>query len=54
MGTFGYSRCAQCNEEYVFQEGSRCARCLGVSLPTDDEDQEQEPSSDFLDSAEAA
>jgi len=56
MENFGYSRCAQCDEEYVFQDGSRCARCLGVDyVPIDDEDKtEQEPSSDYLDLLAAA
>jgi len=56
MENFGYSRCAQCNEEYVFQDGSRCARCLGVGyVPIDNEDNmEEEPSSNTLDLPAAA
>ena len=42
MDSFGYSRCEQCDEEYVFRDGSKCARCLGVSsLPVNDEDNEE-------------
>ena len=56
MENFGYSRCSQCNEEYVFQEGSRCARCLSlVYVPIDDEDNQQEgPSRSLLDLPAAA
>ncbi len=46
MDSFGYSRCAQCEEEYVFRDGERCARCLGLGhLPTDNEDHDEESSS---------
>lgn len=39
MGTFAYSRCMKCDEEKFFSDGSRCARCLGLSyVPLDDED----------------
>ena len=45
MDSFGYSRCEQCDEEYVFRNGSKYARCLGVSsLPVNDEDNEEESS----------
>jgi len=41
MGTFAYSRCVACDEEKFFSDGSRCARCLGLSYgPIDDEDSE--------------
>jgi hypothetical protein len=50
MDNFGYSRCSQCNEEYVVQDGSRCARCLGLGLvPIDDVDTEEKSSSPSLD-----
>jgi hypothetical protein len=55
MENFGYSRCMQCDEENVFVDGSKCARCLGVGYaPIDDEDNEEEPSSIFLDRLAAA
>lgn len=55
MDSFGYSVCAQCNEEYFFMDGSRCARCLGLDyVAIDDEDNEQEPSSIALDELPAA
>lgn len=55
MENFGYSRCTQCDEEYVFMDGSRCARCLALGfVPIDDEDNEEEPSSVFLDRRAAA
>ncbi len=39
MDNFGYSRCSQCDEEYFIQDGSRCARCLGLgALPIENED----------------
>jgi hypothetical protein len=31
MDTFGYSRCVECDEEKFFDDGARCARCLGLS-----------------------
>ena len=50
MENFGYSLCAQCDEEYVFMDGSRCARCLGLGYaPIDDEDDEKELSSILVD-----
>jgi hypothetical protein len=46
MDTFGYGRCSQCDEEYFFVDGSRCARCLGLGyVPIADEDDEEELSS---------
>jgi hypothetical protein len=57
MDSFGYHRCAQCDEEYVFMEGSRCARCLGLEcLPPNDADEvnEEESLSDSLDYPAAA
>jgi hypothetical protein len=43
MATFAYSRCLQCDEENFFTDGSKCARCLGMShVPVDDEDSEYE------------
>lgn len=45
MDTFGYGRCGQCDEENFLQEGSKCARCLGLGyLPIDDVDTEEESS----------
>lgn len=39
MDPFAYSRCAECDEEKFFSDGSRCARCLGVSPePVEDEE----------------
>ena len=41
MGTFAYSRCGECDEEKLFDEGSRCARCLGLSCgPIDGQESE--------------
>lgn len=41
MATFAYSRCAQCDEDNFFSDGSKCARCLGLSyVPVDDEGSE--------------
>lgn len=58
MGTFGYSRCVQCDEDNFFSDGSKCARCLGLSyVPVDDEDSEdhaEESSSISLDLPTAA
>jgi len=46
MDSFGYSRCEQCDEENFLRDGSRCARCLGMSyLPVYDDDNEEESSS---------
>ncbi len=45
MDGVGYSRCEQCGEENLFRDGSKCARCLGVSYgPVNDEDNEEESS----------
>jgi hypothetical protein len=45
MENFGYSRCMQCDEEYVFMDSSKCARCLGLGYtPIDDEDNEESSS----------
>jgi hypothetical protein len=39
MSTFASSRCVECDEEKLFSDGSRCARCLSLSyLPIRDED----------------
>jgi len=55
MDTFGYGRCAQCNEENFFMDGSKCARCLGLAnLPIDEPDNEEESSSAWLDDLAAA
>jgi len=55
MDSFGYSRCAQCDEENFFQDGTKCARCLGLSYPPiDDADSETESSTVFLDRLAAA
>ena len=46
MDSFGYSLCAQCDEENFFMDGSKCARCLGLSyVPVDDAENEEESSS---------
>jgi hypothetical protein len=55
MDNFGYSRCAQCDEENFFQDGSKCARCLGLGpLPIDNDNTGQEPSGVYLDHPAAA
>lgn len=55
MDSFGYSRCAQCEEENFFTDGSKCARCLGLGyVPIDDEYNQEESSSIFLDRLAAA
>jgi len=47
MSTFSYSRRGECDEEEFFDDGSRCARCLGLSYePIDGQESE--------DSAEAS
>jgi hypothetical protein len=53
MDSFGCCLCAQCEEENFFMDGSRCARCLGLELPLEDEDNE-EPSSFALEELTAA
>lgn len=41
MGTFADSRCVECDEEKFFDDGSRCARCLGLSYgPIDEQESE--------------
>ena len=41
MATFAYSRCMECDEEKFFDDGSRCACCLGLSYgPIDDQENE--------------
>jgi hypothetical protein len=54
MDSFGYSRCSQCDEEYFLVDGSRCARCLGLSYVPDDQDNEEESSNISLDRLTAA
>ncbi len=50
MDVIGSSICEQCNEEYVFMDASKCARCLGVSYgPIEDEDNEEKSSGISLD-----
>jgi hypothetical protein len=39
MGTFAYSRCMECDEEKFFSDGSRCARCLGLSYRSIDDEE---------------
>jgi hypothetical protein len=54
MDNFGYGRCCQCDEENFLQEGSKCARCLGLQyVPIDDVDTEEEPSNLPLDRSAA-
>jgi hypothetical protein len=48
MDTFGYGRCCQCDEENFLQEGSQCARCLGLG-PIDDVDTGEESSNPSVD-----
>jgi len=41
MGTLANSRCVECDEEKFFDDGSHCARCLGLSCgPIDDQESE--------------
>lgn len=55
MDSFAYSRCVQCDEDSFFTDGSKCARCLGLSyVPIDDEDDEEESLSISLDRLAAA
>jgi len=54
MENFGYSRCVQCDEQYVFMDGSKCARCLGLGYVPIDADDEEELSSILLDRVAAA
>jgi hypothetical protein len=54
MDNFGYGRCCQCDEEYVFQDGASCARCLGLGDPSIDEGAEEESSNSPSDPAAAA
>lgn len=43
MGAFAYCRCMECDEEKLFSDGSRCARCLGLSYaPINNEDREDD------------
>ena len=39
MGTLAYSRCVECDEEKFFSDGLRCARCLGLSYRTIDDEE---------------
>jgi hypothetical protein len=58
MCTFTYSRCTECDEEKFFSDGLRCARCLGLSYRSmDDEERENnthESSQTFLEFLAAA
>jgi hypothetical protein len=55
MDNFGYSRCSQCDEEYFIQDGSRCARCLGLgSLPIENDDTAEQLGSIIFDVPAAA
>jgi hypothetical protein len=55
MDNFGYSRCEQCEEETFLQNGSRCARCLGLaSLPIENDDTEEQSESFIFDVPAAA
>ncbi len=55
MDTFGYGRCCQCDEDNFLQDGSKCARCLGVGYaPIDDSDTKEESSNISLDLPAAA
>jgi len=49
MDNFGYGRCCQCDEEYVFQDGASCARCLGLVYMPEDPDIEETSSKVPLD-----
>jgi hypothetical protein len=40
MGTFAYSRCMECDEEKFFSDGLVCARCLGLSYRSTDEERD--------------
>ena len=49
MENAGYSMCEQCDEEYVFMDGSRCARCLSLSQMLTSDQVNEEESSVLLD-----
>jgi hypothetical protein len=42
MGTLAYSRCVECDEEKFFSDGLRCARCLGLSYRSIDEEESED------------
>ena len=45
MNKIAYSRCADCDEQGLFMDGTTCARCLGlgyVPVEEDDFDEEEE------------
>ncbi len=46
MGTFAYSRCEECNEEEFFRNGLRCARCLGLSYRSMDDEEREDDAED--------
>jgi hypothetical protein len=53
--TIGYGRCCQCDEENFLQDGSKCARCLGMGYaPIDDEETVEESSDISFDRPAAA
>jgi len=54
MENVGYSICEQCDEEYVFMDGSRCARCLSLSQMLRSDQVNEEESSVLLDYLTAA
>ena len=42
MSTLAYSRCMECAEEQFFSDGLRCARCLGLSYRSIDEEETED------------
>ncbi len=43
MNKIAYSRCADCDEQGLFMDGTTCARCLGLGyVPVDEDDYEDQ------------
>jgi hypothetical protein len=43
MENIDYERCADCDEQGVFLDGARCARCLGLGyVPVEEDEREAE------------
>jgi hypothetical protein len=43
MDKVDYDRCADCDEQGVFTDGSVCARCLGLGyIPVDEDEREDQ------------
>jgi hypothetical protein len=51
MNKVAYSRCADCDEQGLFMDGTTCARCLGLGyVPVEDVDylEEEEEEQDVM------